>query len=149
MLLLSIQYFTRILSQEVLYCREAVVQKCSAKICSQKFCKIHRKPPVPEFPSGPEPATLLKKRTWHRCFPVNFVKFLRTPFLTDHLWWLLLIVICTVIANTIIVAQRRFQNHVKYLWQNFFEKKVKSQKLNCFLKILLIMPRQLFLFHAL
>ena len=26
------------------------------------------------------PATLLKKRLWHRCFPVNFSKFLRTPF---------------------------------------------------------------------
>ena len=26
------------------------------------------------------PATLLKKRPWHRCFPVNFVKILRTPF---------------------------------------------------------------------
>ena len=36
------------------------------------------------------PATLLKKRLWHRCFPVNFVKFLRTPFLTEHLWWLLI-----------------------------------------------------------
>ena len=29
---------------------------------------------------GLRPATLLKKRLWHRCFPVNFVKFLRTPF---------------------------------------------------------------------
>ena len=27
------------------------------------------------------PATLLKKRLWHRCSPVNFVKFLTTPFL--------------------------------------------------------------------
>ena len=27
------------------------------------------------------PATLFKKRLWHRCFPVNFIKFLRTPFL--------------------------------------------------------------------
>ena len=27
------------------------------------------------------PATLLKNRLWHRCFPVNFTKFLRTPFL--------------------------------------------------------------------
>ena len=36
-------------------------------------------------------ATLLKKRLWHRCFPVSFVKFLRAPFLTEHLWWLLLI----------------------------------------------------------
>ena len=24
------------------------------------------------------------------CFPVNSAKFLRTPFLTEHLWWLLL-----------------------------------------------------------
>ena len=28
-------------------------------------------------------ATLLKKRFWHWCFPVNFVKFLRTPFLQN------------------------------------------------------------------
>ena len=27
------------------------------------------------------PATLLKKRLRQRCFPVNFVKFLKTPFL--------------------------------------------------------------------
>ena len=31
--------------------------------------------------AGLRPATLLKKRLWHRCFPVNFVKFLRTSFL--------------------------------------------------------------------
>ena len=37
------------------------------------------------------PATLLKNRLWHRCFPVNFTKFLRTPFFTEHLRWLLLI----------------------------------------------------------
>ena len=36
------------------------------------------------------PATLFKKRLWHRCFPVNFAKFLRPPFFTEHLWWLLL-----------------------------------------------------------
>ena len=30
--------------------------------------------------AGLTPATLLKKRLWHRCFPVNFAKFLRTPF---------------------------------------------------------------------
>ena len=29
----------------------------------------------------------------HRCFPVNFEKFLRTPFLTEHLRWLLLYLI--------------------------------------------------------
>ena len=26
--------------------------------------------------AGLRPATLLKKRLWHRCFPVNFAKFL-------------------------------------------------------------------------
>ena len=27
---------------------------------------------------------------WHRYFPVNLAKFLRIPFLTEHLRWLLL-----------------------------------------------------------
>ena len=40
--------------------------------------------------TGLRPATLLKERLWHKSFPVNFVKFLKTPFLTKHLWWLLL-----------------------------------------------------------
>ena len=35
-------------------------------------------------------AALLKKRLWHRCFPVNFEKFLRTAFIIEHLRWLLL-----------------------------------------------------------
>ena len=30
-----------------------------------------------------KPATLFKKRLWHRCFPVNFAKFLRTPILKN------------------------------------------------------------------
>ena len=30
--------------------------------------------------AGLSPATLLKKRPWHRCLPVNFAKILRTPF---------------------------------------------------------------------
>ena len=35
---------------------------------------------------GLRPATLLKKRSlWHRCFSVNFGKFLRTPFITEQL----------------------------------------------------------------
>ena len=34
-------------------------------------------------------ATLLKKRLWRRCFPVNFAKFLRATFLTEHFQWLL------------------------------------------------------------
>ena len=30
--------------------------------------------------SKKKPATLLKKRHWHRCFHLNFVKFLRASF---------------------------------------------------------------------
>ena len=40
--------------------------------------------------AGLGPATLSKKRLWHRCFSVNFVKFLKNSFLTKHLLWLLL-----------------------------------------------------------
>ena len=43
------------------------------------------------FPvSGLRPATLFKKRLWHRCSPVNFANILRTPFSIEHLPWLLL-----------------------------------------------------------
>ena len=34
--------------------------------------------------AGLRPATSLKKRLWRRCFPVNFVTFLRTPFLQNR-----------------------------------------------------------------
>ena len=56
---------------------------------------------------GLRPATLLKKRLWHRCFPVNFAKFLtaehRTP-LDDYfcaLWRL-------AIGNSYRNASKRF-----------------------------------------
>ena len=39
--------------------------------------------------AGLRPGTLLKERLWHRCLPVNFVKFVRTPIYIEHLWWLL------------------------------------------------------------
>ena len=31
-----------------------------------------------------------KNRPWHRRFPVNFAKFLKTTFIIKHFWWLLL-----------------------------------------------------------
>ena len=37
------------------------------------------------------PQNLIRMRLWYRCqVHVNFVKFLRTPFFIEHLWWLLL-----------------------------------------------------------
>ena len=52
------------------------------------------------------PATLFKKRLWHSCFPVNFAKFLRTPFLTGHLRWLLLYFV-----------ELRVKFHTSRIWQ--------------------------------
>ena len=34
--------------------------------------------------AGLRPVTLLKKSLWHRCFHVNFAKFLRAHFSTEH-----------------------------------------------------------------
>ena len=33
---------------------------------------------------GPEACNFIKKRVWHRSFPVNCAKFLRTPFLQNN-----------------------------------------------------------------
>ena len=46
--------------------------------------------------AGLKPATLLKKRLLHRAFPVNFAKFLRTPFFIEHLRWPLLNIVLTI-----------------------------------------------------
>ena len=40
--------------------------------------------------SRPQSWNFTKKRHQHNCLPMNFVKFLRTPFFTEHLRWLLL-----------------------------------------------------------
>ena len=46
------------------------------------------------------PATVLKKRPWHRCFPVNFAKYLRTPVLQNTFMWLLLMHLCCSFRHT-------------------------------------------------
>ena len=76
---------------QMLRCRSSLREVFCKKSCSEKFPKIYRKKPVPE-PLFNKVAglSLQKKRLWHRCFPVNFAKFLRTPFLSEHLQWLLL-----------------------------------------------------------
>ena len=49
--------------------------------------------------AGLRPASLLKKRLRHRCFPVNFGKFLRTPFLQNTSGWLLLKILTSFILS--------------------------------------------------
>ena len=56
-----------------------VISKEEASICPRIACQ--KQPPEVLYKKGVfRSATLLKKRFWHRCFPVNFAKFLRTPF---------------------------------------------------------------------
>ena len=47
---------------------------------------------------GLRPAALLKKRLWHKCFPANFAKYLRTPLLPKN-HSRLLVERITVISN--------------------------------------------------
>ena len=41
----------------------------------------------------------VKKRLQRRCFPMKFVKFLRTPFLKEHLPWMFLILTDTELSS--------------------------------------------------
>ena len=58
--------------------------------------------------AGLRPATLLKKRLWYRCFPVNFAKFLGTPFLQNTSGRLLLYTI------------------IEHIWKSYEENKQKE-----------------------
>ena len=72
---------------------ETVAQRCSVK---KVFLKISQNSQentctrVSFLIKLQRPTTSLKQRLWHRSFPVNFAKFLRTPIFIEHLWWLLL-----------------------------------------------------------
>ena len=75
---------------------ETVSRKCSVKKLFLKTLQNLQETPVPEsllIKLQAPSATLLKKRLWHRCFPVNLAKFLRTRFFIEHFRWLLLILI--------------------------------------------------------
>ena len=68
------------------FCKKAVLRNF-AKFTGKHLCQSLLSNKV----AGLRPATLLKKRLGHSCFPVNFAKFLRAPFLKEHPRWLLLI----------------------------------------------------------
>ena len=63
------------------------------KTVLQNFTKFTGKHLCQSLFAGLRPANLLKKRLCQSCFPVNFLKFLRTSFHIKHLWWLLLLIV--------------------------------------------------------
>ena len=69
---------------------EAAARRCSVE---KVFLKISQNSPENTcarvsflIKLQARPVTLLKKRLWYRCFPVNFAKFLGAPFFIEHLW---------------------------------------------------------------
>ena len=66
---------------------------------------------------------------WCRVFPVNFAKFLRTPFFTKHLWWLHLLL--DEIQSTKKMKTRESK-------EEKFEIKSKRNRVNCLIIYLII-----------
>ena len=85
---------------------------------------------------GVRTATLLKRTLWHRCFHVNFAKFLRTPFLIEHLQWLLLYSACRLqnFRKTIMHPETSFMDQFLSKYQCGFRKGFNA--LHCLLAIL-------------
>ena len=125
---------------EFLQNREAVIRRCSVK---KVFLKISQNSQENtstrvffSIKLGLRSATLLKKRRWHWCFLVNFVKFLRTPIYIEHVWWLLLRTdtdTMKISENGItfsdpIKVANKFNNHVTNIAQNLLEVLGKTKK---------------------
>ena len=67
----------------------------------------------------------VKRRLQHRCFLVNFVKFLRTSFFIEHLQWLLLHLFLTCGSSRLEVFCKK---DVLRNFQKFTEKHKKEKK---------------------
>ena len=68
-------YYSFKSSRPELFCKKGVLKNFT-KFRGKHLCQSLFFNKVADL----SPTTLLKKRLWHRCFPVNFSKFLRTPF---------------------------------------------------------------------
>ena len=58
-------------------------------------------------------ATLLKKKIWHWCFPVNFAKFLKAPFFPEHFR------VCFRMKSSILEIQATIVNKNPNYWKSF------------------------------
>ena len=96
------------------------------------------------------PATFLKKRLQHRCFPLDFAKFLRTPFFTVHLRRLLLFdleKICGILNMPEPMTQNNFDklsNLVNNAAKAVAEKSVADDTAEIKKKINLMLQTQLY-----
>ena len=97
----NIQYFFGVMRNKVqkqpleVFCKKDVL-KNFAKSTGKRLCQSLFFNRV----VGLRSATLLKKKLWHRCFPVNFAKFLRTPFVHKTSGQLLIWTTASETSNT-------------------------------------------------
>ena len=66
-------------SSQAVFCKKVVLRNF-VKFTGKHMCQSLFFNKV----AGLRPATLLKKRLWRRCFPMNYAKFLGAPFFTEH-----------------------------------------------------------------
>ena len=67
--------------RSVMFCKKGVLANF-AKFTGKHLCQSLLFNKV----AGLRPATLLKKWLWHKCYPVSFMKFLRTTFSQNIFW---------------------------------------------------------------
>ena len=65
------------------YLKSSFINKVLSKVDIAGACLPLQKQPPRVLYEKRRSATSLKKRLWHRCFPVNLEKFLRRPFLQN------------------------------------------------------------------
>ena len=96
---------------------EAVVQRCSFK---KVFLQISQNSHESNCARVCHLIKVqVKKRPWHKCFPVNFAKILRTPAFIKHLRWLLLKMLSAFLFYFISSICLTFTNfESKESWQN-------------------------------
>ena len=80
---------------------EAIVQRCSVKKVFLEISENSQENTCTRvsFLIKLRPATCFKKRLWHRCFLVNFVKFLRTPLVATSVMCTLFLLNVVLIHN--------------------------------------------------
>ena len=66
------------------------------------------------------------QRIWHRCFPVNLVKFVRTPFLQNTTGWLLLYETFDQVLENLLVSGTIFTDPGSFYILNFHDIIIES-----------------------
>ena len=79
--------------------------------------------------AGLGPATLLKKRLWHRCSSVNFAKFLRTTFLQNTYGRLLLNPFTSICSVSVLYSYQFFVSCKNLFKGGFANQPSKSLKI--------------------